>query len=97
MKAVNQEEFSDAFAHASLACSISFWLGTGLYLLQARLSLPGWGWLERQPGWVWPLLATVGLLLALVATILGSRSWRFALSVALAGFLLMLYISAWSP
>ena len=93
---MNEEEFSNAVAHASLVCSISFWLGTGLYLLQAILRLPGWGWLERRPSWLWPMLATVGLLLALVATVLGSKSWRVALSAALAGFLLTLYIIGWS-
>ena len=96
MKAVNREEISDTFAQASLVCSVSFWLGTGLNLLQAILKLPGWGWLARRPAWLWPLLAAVGLLLALVATVLGSKSWRVTLSVALAGFLLTLYVMGWS-
>ena len=50
---VPPERLSAGFACASLACSLSLWLGMGLFYLQDALhfSLPGWKWVDNLPGW----------------------------------------------
>jgi hypothetical protein len=91
---MTRERGSNIVAYASLACSISFWLAFGLYSLQTglHLRLPGWGWFVALPGWKWTLFEAFALLLAIVATALRSKLWPIALPVALAMFLLTMYI-----
>ena len=65
-------------------------------LLARRSASPsGWGWVVSLPGWNWTLFEAFGLLLAIVATVLGvveAKLWRIALPVAFLMFLLTMYI-----
>lgn len=95
--AVTKERLSNSFAFASLACSLAFWLALGLYYLLGGLHMspPVWRWIVALPGWKWALFEAFGLLLAIIATVLGvlgAKLWRIALPVALLMFLLTMYI-----
>ena len=94
---VTKERLSNSFASASLACSLAFWLALGVYYLLESLhvSPSGWQWVVSLPGWTWALFEAFGLLLAIIATvlgILGAKLWRAALPVAFLMFLLTIYI-----
>jgi hypothetical protein len=95
---MTKERFSNSLACASLACSLAFWLALGLYYLLGGLhiSLPGWRWVVSLPGWKWAIFEALGLLLAIIATVIGlvvgAKLWRIALPVALLMFLLTMYI-----
>lgn len=95
-----QGRLSASIAYASLACSVAPWLMLGLYdLLDGlHMSPPGWRWVVSLPGWKWTLFEAFGLLLAIVATVLGvvgAKLWRIALPVAFLMFLLTMYVM-WS-
>jgi hypothetical protein len=91
---MTKARFSNSFAHASLACALSFWLAGALSYLQTvpHLRLPGLGWIVTLPGWKWALFEAFALLLAIVATALRSKLWPIALPVALLMFVLTIYI-----
>ena len=95
---ITQERISNGFAYATLGCSVSFWLVLGLYYLLGGLHMfpPGWRWVASLPGWKWTLFEAFGLLLAIVATVLGfvrAKLWRIALPVGFLMFLLTMYIT----
>ncbi len=94
---MTKEQVSSSFAYASLACSLSFWIVFALYYLFGwlHLSTPGWRWVASLAGWQWTIFEAFGLLLAIIATVLGllaAKLWRIALPVALLMFLLNMYI-----
>jgi hypothetical protein len=73
---MTKQRVANMFAYTSLVCSLSVWLALGLYLLQSSLdaTLPGSQWLLRQAGEFWLLVEAVGLVLAIVATALRSKT-----------------------
>lgn len=89
-------KLSNSFAYASISCSLSFWLAYVLGYLQtaAHLDVSILRWIDTLPGWKWALFEAFALLLAIVATALGSKLWRIALPVALLMFLLIMYVMA---
>lgn len=97
---MRREQISNSFAYASLACSLSPWLDFGLGYLHdsLHLRLPGLRWLTAFSAWDWVRFEAFGLLLAIIATVLGildCKLWRLALPVAFLMFLLTLYVM-WS-
>jgi hypothetical protein len=93
---MTKEQVSSRFAYASLACSLSVWIVFALNSLFSwlRLSPPGWKWVASLVGWQWTFVEAFGLLLAIIATVLGlhgAKLWRLALPVSLLMFLLTFY------
>ena len=88
---------STSFACASLACSLSFWIVFVLYHLFGwlQLSPPGWQWVVSLTSPQWTLFEAFGLLLAIVATVLGllrAKLWRIALPLSVLLFLFTWYV-----
>ena len=94
---MRREQISNSFSYASLTCSLSFWIVLALNSLFGRLHMtpPGWGWVVSLVGWQWTVFEAFGLLLAIIAAVLGiigAKLWRVALPVALLMILLTMYI-----
>ncbi len=75
-----------AFAAASLLCCLTFWIGVILILLFPKVVL-----LPNVTGFQAFKIMAVVLVFAVVATILRSKLWRFALPISAATFLLVWY------
>jgi hypothetical protein len=98
---MRREQFSNGFAYASLACTLAFWLVMGLDWLLGSLHipLPGWLALLTLTGSKWALVELFGLLLAIIAAVLGLfttvKLWWIALPVSLLMVVLVLRVM-WS-
>jgi hypothetical protein len=74
------------FAVVSLLCCLAFWMGLILFFLFPKVVL-----LPNPTGFQAFKIMAVVLVFAVVATILRSKLWRFALPISAATFLLVWY------
>lgn len=75
---MNRRLISNALGWLGLACSLAFWVWIGIF---ARLSFAqhgNWQRFEFGVSNLWPALWLAGLLLLLVAAVLGSKKWVLA-------------------
>lgn len=85
---MNRKAISNGAGCLSIACSLAFWTWAALFLFTPLNRSQAWLSLGTATGspYVWLSLWIVGLVLAVLAAVLGSRKWIAAAVLALASF-----------
>jgi hypothetical protein len=85
------KSLAKVFGYASLVCSLSFWVVLTLHYI------PGFPKNIDLPFGYWALIWLVAMVLAVVATALGSRRWALAAVVPLMMFVLLTLANLHEP
>jgi hypothetical protein len=91
-----QRKIANALGYASIFCSLAFWIWIALFLFTPLNRSDAW--LELGAGSdafvLWTTMWIAGLLLALIAAVVGSRRWAFVSVLPLLSFALAALVAS---
>jgi len=95
---MNRKLIANIIGWAGIACSLAFWAWLGVFAKLSFHQRGDWMNLELGVSNVWPVLWLAGLLLLLIAALIGSKKWVFAAFVPVVSCAAaMLFFSKFQP